>query len=261
MKLIFLILFFSTTSTTSFAQVDTIFLQIHDFRKSHREQYKFATGDNEFLYNREFSSKVRPFSDTLYSTKDSSLFNGILKLTNHWASADSNAHKTDWSYFVQNGKSSLVIRHLDGVLRDSIVDINDCQRFVAIGKNGEIREIKNYKNGRMHGYQFNIAYDSLKLETEYVNDTLIDVLNEDIIFVGQNKTVLTEKEFLEIVGCRYCRFGNWDLELLFPEELTSLPDFRMIMYQVLNKKEFNPEKKKDREKILKQLPTTKPKLH
>jgi len=73
--------------------------------------------------------------------------------------------------------------------------------------------------------------------------------------------VTSKESFIKLAGAPYTIFSNWDLDELSFEEMKTYPEYRMIMYIREISNEFEPKKKRDRKRILKQLPTTKPKRH
>ena len=252
MRLTFLILIFSIIEANSFAQKDTVFLEVLTSKN-----YLIAA-ENEFLYNQAYNSQLNPYKDTLYASKDSTLFNGIIKLSRTWVVSIHQTFKRDWSYFVEDGKTTLVVSLLNDLLADSIFVTNDHECFISFNQNETISKIKNYKNNLMHGYQFEMVFDSIKFETLYTNDSLLNVLNEDIIYVGSKAKVLLEYNFIDTINFGNGKFANWELSVL-PTKLSDLfPEYKIIMYQTSIPKVFNPSRKRDLRKIRKQMLIVKP---
>jgi len=228
-------------------------------------QYNKLSSDlNNELLNQNFQRDVQPFYDTLFSAIDSTSFNGLLMVNCDWLAADSSTHISKWTYYVKNGFVFKVLGVLDNYLRDSILvghqNVRTETRY-RFDKNHNIIEVENYQNCQIHGYQYNKAFDSLRIEFSYQNDTMTEILNSNIIYIDNNMNVISKKDFINLSGPPYCEFSNWDLEELSIEEVLSFPEYRMIMYIREIPNEFEPKKNRHRKKIFKQLPTTKPKLH
>jgi len=85
-------------------------------------QYKKLSEEvNCSLYNQNFKQNVHPFYDTLFTVKDSSLFNGRLITNCEYMGVDSSMHACKWSYFVRNGLTIQVSAFFDGYIRDSVL--------------------------------------------------------------------------------------------------------------------------------------------
>ncbi|MFT5877807.1 MAG: hypothetical protein ACI8SA_001672 [Dokdonia sp.] len=254
---------------------------------------------NATLFNQNFSDTINPFSDQAVYQVDSSLYNGVIIIKNSRNIADTltncylasfNFHNglasnyttqefsvdlrtndtTRYNKWVINKGDSFESRlgyHInDYFITDSIYISHTTNQIIEsifrFDSTGKVIWFSEEINGKLNGKSHNYLNDSTIFQLEFKTDNLVDIHNENIIYVDNEGQVIDKETFFQTLYTE--DFFNWRYSEFTLNEINSTGVNMIFVYLRGNKPKINYQIPRQRKKVISKyfkLSTTKPKLH
>src|SRR5690554_28089 len=274
LTVIFVYPFLGSSQSVEQSSRDTIYLRLNKNAHYGSIGYKQKMSTNDYLYNQNMSNQVTPFTDEIFIKSDSAHFNGTIIILDTANISTYHNYEFQWRFRVIDGRTVKVIGIKNGK-RDTYISIDSLinpriKGIYRYDRNGDVVNERHYKNGLQHGkflsYEISNSGDSLLFETIYESDSLIDILNNNIVFLDSNGAICSKEDFIQTLQILKWRKGylGWGIDFLTTKEKELIPEYDIILYLDLLPKRYDLSRKRDRKKVIKQikkLHTTKNKRH